>query len=147
MDPDMVPDFPWKQEKLNNPKSDEVSLNSFPSLPEDAILIGEILGFAQGKENGIGSIILEKVEGSDINDDQKEDLLNLLSLYHIIFIEGIEGLHQTPLLQFGVELNDYSSDSETLSCRTCFRRETEKTHSRIVRCWVLYLGKFSICFF
>jgi len=110
-------------------------------------LIGEIPGFAQGKENDIGSIILEKVEGSDINYDQKEDLLNLVSLYQIIFIEGIEGLHQTPLLQFGVGLNEYSSDSEALSCRACFTRDIEKTHSRIVRCWVLYLSEFSICFF
>ena len=80
----------WKQGNLNNPKSDEVSLNSFPNLPEDAIIIDEIPGFAKGKENDIGSILLEKVEGSDLNEDQREDLLNLFSLYQHIFIDGIE---------------------------------------------------------
>jgi len=108
MDPDMVPDLLWKQENLYNPKSDEVSLNLFPNLLEDAILIDEIPGFAKGKENDIGSILLEKVEGSDLNEDQKEDLLNLVSLYQNIFIERIEGLPQTPLLKFREELNYYS---------------------------------------
>ena len=74
MDPDIVPDLLWKQGNLYNPKSDEVSLNLFPNLPEDAILIDEIPGFAKGKENDIDSILLEKVEGSDLNEDQKEDL-------------------------------------------------------------------------
>jgi hypothetical protein len=67
----------------------------------------EILQFAKRKQNDIGSILLEKVERSDLNEDQKEDLLNLVSLYQEIFIEGIERLHQTPLLEFRVELNDY----------------------------------------
>jgi hypothetical protein len=35
MDPDMVPDLLWKQGNLYNPKSDEVSLNLLPNLPED----------------------------------------------------------------------------------------------------------------
>ena len=51
---------------------------------------------------------MEKVEGSDLNKDQKEDLLNLVSLYQDVFLEAIEGLPQTPLLEFRVELNDYS---------------------------------------
>ena len=76
------------------------------NLPEDAILIDEIPGFSKGKENDKGSILLEKVEGSDLNEDQKEDLLNLVSLYQDISIEGIEGLPQTPLLEFRVELNE-----------------------------------------
>jgi len=108
MDPDIVPDFLWKQGNLYNPKSDEISANLFPNLPEDAFLIDEIPGFSKGKENDIGSILLEKVEVSDLNEDQKEDLLNLVSLYQDIFIEGIEGLPQTPLLEFRVKLNDYS---------------------------------------
>ena len=84
---------------------DKVSLNLLSNLPEDAILIEEITGFSKGKENDIGSIILEKVEGCDLNEDQKEELLNLVSLYQDM---GIEGLPQTPLLEFRVELNDYS---------------------------------------
>ena len=48
MDPDMVPDLLWKQGNLYSPKSDEVVLNLFPNLPEDAILIDEIPGFAKG---------------------------------------------------------------------------------------------------
>jgi len=106
MDPDMVPALLWKPGNLYNPKSDEVSLNVLPNLPEDAILIDEIPRFGKGKDNDIGSILLEKVEGSDLNEDQKEDLLNLVSLYQDIFIKGIEGLPQTPLLEFRVELND-----------------------------------------
>jgi len=51
---------------------------------------------------------LEKVEGSDLNEDQKEDLLILVSLYQDVLIEEIEGLPQTPLLEFRVELHDYS---------------------------------------
>jgi hypothetical protein len=93
MDPDVVPDLFWKQRNLHNPKSDEVTLNVFPNLPEDAILIDEIPGFCKGKENDIGSILLEKVEGSDLNEDQKEDLLNLVSLYQDVLIEGTEGLY------------------------------------------------------
>jgi hypothetical protein len=108
MDPDMVSDLLWKQGNLYNPKSDEVSLNLFPNLLKDSILIDEIPGFSNGKENDVGSILLEKVEGSDLNEDQKEDLLNLVSLYQTVFIDGIEGLPQTPLLEFRVELNDYS---------------------------------------
>jgi hypothetical protein len=103
-----LPDFLWKQGNLFNPKSDEVRLNSFPTLPEDANLIDETPGFAQGKENDIDIILLEQVEGSDLNEDQQEDLLNLVSLYQDIFIEGTGGLPQTPLLEFRVELNDYS---------------------------------------
>jgi hypothetical protein len=95
MNANMVTDLLWKQGNLYNPQSDEVSLNLFPNLPEDAILIDEIPGFSKEKENDIGSILVEKVEGSDINEDQKEDLLNLVSLYQDIFIEGIEGLPQT----------------------------------------------------
>ena len=53
MDPDMVPDLLWKQETYR--ESDEVSLNLFPNLPENAILIDEIPGFAQGKH--ISSIL------------------------------------------------------------------------------------------
>ena len=53
-------------------------------------------------------MVLEKVEGSDLNEDQKEALLNLVGLYQDIFTKGIEGLPQTPLLEFRVELNDYS---------------------------------------
>jgi hypothetical protein len=106
MDPDMIPDLFWKQGNLCNPKSDEISLNLFPNLPEDAILIDEIPGFAKGKENDIGSILLEKFEGSDLNRDKKEHLLNLVSLYQEIFIEGIGRLPQTTLLEFRVELND-----------------------------------------
>ena len=87
MDPDMVPDLFWKQGNLYNPKSDQVGLNLFPNLPENVVLIDEIPGFAKGKENDIGSILLEEVEGSDFNEDQKEDLLNLVSLYKDIFIE------------------------------------------------------------
>jgi hypothetical protein len=34
--------------------------------------------------------------------------LELVSLYQDVFIEGIEGLPQTPLHEFRVELNDYS---------------------------------------
>ena len=75
---------------------------------EDAILIDEIPGFSKGKENDIGTVLLEKVEGSHLNEDQKEDLLSLVSLYQDIFIEGIERLRQTPLLEFRVQLNDYS---------------------------------------
>jgi len=51
---------------------------------------------------------MDPVEGSDLNEDRKEDLSNLVSLNHGIFIKGIEGLPQTPLLEFRVELNDYS---------------------------------------
>jgi hypothetical protein len=51
---------------------------------------------------------LEKIEGSDLNEYKKEDLLNLVNLYQDIFIEGIEGLPQTRLLEIRVELNDYS---------------------------------------
>jgi hypothetical protein len=86
MDPDMVPDFLWKQGNLYNPKSDEISANLFPNLPEDVILIDEIPGFSKGKENDKVSILLEKVEGSDLNEDQKVDLLNLVSLYQDVFI-------------------------------------------------------------
>ena len=39
---------------------------------------------------------------------KKRTFLNLVSLYQDIFIEGIEELPQTPLLEFRVELNDYS---------------------------------------
>jgi hypothetical protein len=98
MDPDMVPDLLWKPRNLYNSTSDEVYLNLLPNLPEDAIVIDEIPGFSERKENDIGSILLEKVEGSDLNEDQREYLLNLFSLYQGIFIEGIEGLPQTPLL-------------------------------------------------
>jgi len=49
MDPDMVADLLWKQGNLDNPKSDEVSLNLFPNLPEYAIPIDEIPGFAKEK--------------------------------------------------------------------------------------------------
>jgi len=112
MHPDMVPDLLWKHGNLYNSKSDEVSLNLYPNLPEDATLVDEIPGFAKGKENDIGSILLEKVEGSDFKEDQKEDLLNLVSLFQDIFIEGIEGLPQTPLLEFRVELNEYSPLSQ-----------------------------------
>ena len=98
-------------------------MNLFPNLPEDAILIDEIPRFSKGKENDVGSILLEKVAGSDLNEDQKEDLLNLVSLYHDIFIEEFEGL--------------LSSDSEVLCCRACLRRDNEKTHSTVCRCWVL----------
>ena len=71
-------------------------------------MIDEILGFAKGKQSDIGSILLGKGEGSDLDDDQKEDLLNLVSLSQDILIEEINGLPQTPLLEFQVELNDYS---------------------------------------
>jgi len=104
----MVRDLIWKQENFYNPKSDKVSLNLFPNLPEDDILIDEIPAFAKGKDNDIGSIFLQKVEGSDLNEDQKQDLLSLVNLYQNIFIEGIEGLPQTPLLKILIELNDYS---------------------------------------
>ena len=67
MDPGMVPDLLWKQGNLYNPQSDEVSLILFPNLPEDAILIDEIPGFTQGKENDIGSMLLEKVKRCDID--------------------------------------------------------------------------------
>jgi hypothetical protein len=46
MNADMVPDLLWKKGNLYNPKSDEVSLNLFPNLPEDAILIEEIPGLS-----------------------------------------------------------------------------------------------------
>ena len=62
-------------------------MNSSPNLPEHEILIDQIPEFAKGKENDIGSILLEKLAGSDLNEDQKEDLLNLVSLYKDIFIE------------------------------------------------------------
>jgi hypothetical protein len=75
MDPDMVPDLLWKQGNLCNPKPDEDNLNLFPNLLEDAILTDEISGFPKGNENDIGSILLEKVDGSDLIEDQKEDLL------------------------------------------------------------------------
>jgi len=100
MDPDMVPDLFWKQGNLYNPKSDQVGLNLFPNLPENVVLIDEIPGFAKEKENDIGSILLEEVEGSDFNEDQKEDLLNLVSLYQDIFI--------VKLLFSNLGLNDYS---------------------------------------
>jgi hypothetical protein len=142
----MVPDLLWKQGNLYNPKSDEVSLNLSPNLPEHAILIDEIPGFAKGKESDIGSMLLEEVEGSDLNEDQKEDLLNLVSLYQDFSIEGIEGLPQTPLLEFRVELKLLSSDSEALCCRACFRRDNEKTHLTVCRCWILHSGNLSIYF-
>ena len=84
-------------------------MNLFPNLREDVILNNEIPGVAKRKENDIDSILLEKVEGSDLNEDQIEDLLNLISLYQNIFIEEIEGLPRTPQLEFRVDLNDYSS--------------------------------------
>ena len=96
MDPDIVPpDLLWKQGNLYNPKSDEVSLNLFPNIPKDAIPIDEIPGFAKGKENDKGSILLEKVEGSHFNEDQKEDLLSLTSktfrrMKHDIIYENVE---------------------------------------------------------
>jgi len=67
MDLAMVPDLLWKQGNLYNPKSDEVPLILCPNVMKDTIVIDEIPGFAKGKENGIGSILLEKVEGSDLN--------------------------------------------------------------------------------
>jgi hypothetical protein len=35
-------------------------LNLFPNLPENAILINDIPGFAKGKGNDIGNILLGK---------------------------------------------------------------------------------------
>ena len=81
MEPDMVLGLLWKQGNLCNPNSDEVGLNLFPDQLKDAILIDEIPGFAKGKENDICSILLEEVGGSDLNEDQKEDPLNCVSLY------------------------------------------------------------------
>ena len=71
MYPAMVPNLLWKQGNLYNPKSDEINVNPFPNLPEDAILIDEIPGFCKRKENDIGSILLEKVERSDLNQIKK----------------------------------------------------------------------------
>ena len=61
MDPDMVRDLQGKQGNLYRLKSDEARLNLFPNLPEDAIVIDDITGFAKGKEHDIGSILLEKL--------------------------------------------------------------------------------------
>ncbi|MFO0089640.1 MAG: hypothetical protein ACK518_02330, partial [bacterium] len=74
MDPDLVPDLLNKEIcTIQNPmKLVQIYSQTYPRI--------EIPEFSKGKENDIDSILLEKVEGSDLNEDQKEDLLNLVSL-------------------------------------------------------------------
>jgi len=117
MDLNMVPDPFWKQRNPYIRKSDVFRMNLFPNLPEEAILIDTIPGLAKGKKNDIGDALLETVEGFDVNEDQREDLLNLVSVNEDVFMKASVELHDdSPLIE---------------KPRACFRRDNEKTDSKV----------------
>jgi hypothetical protein len=106
LDPCTIPEYLWRQETLYDPSNDELVMSPFPNLPEDTYLVNEIPP-VNSNEN-VCEILAVKVEESHLDLEEREELLNTVSLFSDVSIEGIKDLTQTPLLQYKIELNDTS---------------------------------------
>ena len=80
----------------------QILVFSFPK----SYLVNEIPPVNSGEN--VSEIIALKVEESHLNLEEKEELLNTVSVFSDVSIEGIQGLPQTPLLRYKIELNGTS---------------------------------------
>ena len=96
MDPNTIPEYLWRQGTLYDSSNDELVMSPFPNLSEDTYLVNEIPPV--NSDENVSEILAVMVEESHLDLEEKEELLNIVSLFSDVFIERIKSLPQYPLL-------------------------------------------------